>query len=428
MSVEERIRVLFADQLNLARGKYVPRSYAERGNVKFCLGAYAVTYCRKLIDAPGAKMLEGLPDLEAVFDLADAVQSWEDNCKIVIADLEFEGEPLPMCGRSLLKRTLAAWQKRGYTAKIGIELEAFVFQRGENGAWVPYDTPGAYVYGTGPATDPAGLMDDIWKEAMRCGFKIESMNSEYDSPQFELTLKYDDALKAIDDVFLFKLMARELAFRKGFLLCFMPKPLEEAGGSGLHVNFSLWDKDGNNAFADTSEADGLSSLAKQCVAGLVEHHEGMAGLLAPTTNSYRRLTADSLAGYWASWGYDHRGATTRVSNERGKGTRLEHRQSDCAVSPYVAAATVLQAALLGVTEGYDIPQPETGDSFETVSTDRHTPPDLASALKALKADTKLVAALGETFVANFLAIKEAELEEAEGKSSEWEFNYYSPFI
>ncbi len=71
---------------------------------------------------------------------------------------------------------------------VGIEMEAYVYQRGADGGWVPYDTPGAFVYGTGPFTDPAGLVDEIWAAAARCGLPIESINAEYDAPQLRADL------------------------------------------------------------------------------------------------------------------------------------------------------------------------------------------------------------------------------------------------
>ena len=80
--------------------------------------------------------------------------------------------------------------------------------------------------------DPAGLTDAIWARAAAVGLPLESVNGEYDNGQFEMTLRFDDALKACDDAFLFRLMARELAFEKGYILTFMPKPIPERADRG----------------------------------------------------------------------------------------------------------------------------------------------------------------------------------------------------
>ena len=428
MSDYERIRVLFCDHLNLARGKYLPRSEAGSGSVRHCIGVYAVDYVRALIDAPGAGMREGLPDMDAVFDLDRVRPGWEPGTGVVVADLEREGRPFGLCARGALKRAVEQWRHKGLSPSIGIELEAFVFQRDPSGGWAPYHTPGAYVYGTGPAVDPEGLMDDIWAKAQACGFPVEAINSEYDWPQFELTLRYRDALGAVDDAFLFRLMAREVVAKRGYLLTFMPKPLSDRGGSGLHVNLSLAGEHGGNAFADPAQEDGLSVLARQCIAGLMHHHRSMSALLAPTVNSYRRLRPAGLAGYWASWGYDHRGVAVRIPGERGPATRIEHRLGDGAANPYVAAATVLQAARLGVENEYVLPAAETGDGLETVDTDVCVPENLGAALDALEGDSALVSALGELLARNFIGIKRKEWDDFLGATTDWELSRYLEFI
>ena len=129
----KRIRVLFADQLGLARGKYLPRKFAEKGEARFCMGAFAVTYAKDLIDAPGAGLTDGLPDMEAVFDIANVRQGWESGTAVAIADLEAGGEPYGLCGRSSLKSVIKKWAEKGLKPMVGFETEAYIYERGENG-------------------------------------------------------------------------------------------------------------------------------------------------------------------------------------------------------------------------------------------------------------------------------------------------------
>lgn len=427
MSDYQRIRALFPDHLGLPRGKYLPAAVAAAGT-RHCLSLFALNFDRTMVPAPGAKMLEGLPDCDLSFDLADVRPSWEEGTGVVVGDLSFRGAPLAIAPRHVLRRAIADWKALGYGVNVGIELEAYVLQPDGKGGWTEWDTPTAYVYGTGPAVDPAGLMDDIMQAAAACGLPIESINSEYDTPQFELTLVYDDALKAVDDVFLFKVMARELAQRKGLRLTFLGKPFADRGGSGFHVNLSLVDAAGANAFHDPAASDGLSRLAKQSIAGLLGHFEASAGICAPTVNAYKRLKPAQLAGYWANWGYDHRGASIRVPHERGTATRLEHRMPDGAANPYLATACVLQAARLGVANGL-VPQPaEDQDCLTSQSATRHVPANLSLALDALEADTALVEALGPEFVAQFVAVKRGEWEKFSAAVTDWELKTYLPFL
>ncbi|MBU0557142.1 MAG: glutamine synthetase family protein [Alphaproteobacteria bacterium] len=425
---DQRCRILFADQLNLARGKYVPMSYAAKGRARICVGTFAVTYNKTMVPAPSGGVLEGLPDMDVVYDPDNLRSSWEANTRIALGELHYKGEPFPLCGRGALRRAVDAWRARGLEPMVGIELEAYVFQKNAAGNWVPYDTPGAFVYGTGPFSDPDGLIDEIWKVAESCGILIESINAEYDAPQFELTLRYADAIRAADDAFLFRLMAREILYRRGYLLSFLPKPFAEKSGSGMHFNLSFNDREGRNVFAGDVESGTLSQTMKGCIAGLLHHHEALAAIMAPTTNSYARLRPASLSGYWANWGIDHRAVTVRVSTETGQAARIEHRLADCAASPYFGLAAMLQAALLGLEHDYALPEAETSDSMVRAGTDRHTPNTLGDALDALEADPTLRSAVGAELVDNFLCIKREELRELEGKSGDEQIAYYLHYI
>lgn len=424
----ERARLLFADQLNLARGKYVPMTEAAKGHARFCVGTYAVTYDKTLVAAPGGGLLDGLPDMEMVFDPDALRPGWEAGTKIALGQLQFKGAPFPLCGRGALIRAIAGWRARGLEPMVGIEMEAYIFQRDAAGQWVPYDTPGAFVYGTGPFTDPAGLVDTIWEAAHACGIPIESMNAEYDTPQFELTLRFADALKAVDDAFLFRQMARELLLRKGYLLSFLPKPFADKSGSGLHFNLSFRDGAGHNVFGNDVASGALSATMRGTIAGMLRHHEALAAILAPITQSYARLQPASLSGYWANWGIDHRSVTVRVSAETGAAARIEHRMADCAASPYFGLAALLQAGLMGVAEGLDPGPPETDDGLETINTDRHTPHDLGAALDALEADRVLGEAVGSELVANYIAIKREELRLVGEHDAAGQTAYYLPYI
>jgi glutamine synthetase len=201
----------------------------------------------------------------------------------------------------------------------------------------------------------------------------------------------------------------------------------------LHVNLSFRRPDGSNAFHDPNDPEGLSDLARRCIAGLLAHHEGMAALLAPHVNAYKRLQPDMLNGYWANWGHDDRSVTVRVPPARGAGTRLEQRTADAAANPYLAAATILHAARLGVEHDMELPPPQ--PPGEDPNTEVRIPPNLDAALDALAADKELVGALGSELVDAFTILKRAEWERyvASGVDpsttdvTKWEIDYYLPF-
>jgi glutamine synthetase len=425
-----RLRLLFCDHLNLARGKYLPAGKMKTdGASRFSQSTFGVHFDRDLLPSPGSRMMEGAPDMQAVYRKADIRPGWQPDTKVVVGDLlQSDGSPVPMCGRAALKRAIGDWEALGLKPKVGLEMEAYAFQREPGGSLKPYETPHSYVYSTGPFADPRGFVDAIWFASEKAGFKLESVTTEYDTPQFEFTLQYADALRAVDDHFLFRLMAREIALAHGIVLTCLPKPIPGRGGSGTHVNFSFLDKKGKNAIGDPGGEDKMTKLARACVAGLMHHHRGMAALIAPIVNSYERLKPASMSGYWCNWGGDHRGVTTRISEEGGTKARIEHRMGDGAANPYVLVATVLQAARLGLANGYKLPPRETGDCFEHSTATSAAPDSLADALDALEADAPLRKAVGELLAGNLIFMKRAEVEKTAKLEGEALRDFYIAYI
>ncbi|MDB0044806.1 glutamine synthetase, partial [Planktomarina temperata] len=167
---------------------------------------------------------------------------------------------------------------------------------------------------------------------------------------------------------------------------------------------------------------------QHCIAGLIHHHEALAGLLAVTVNSYDRLAAGSLAGYWANWAEDHRLVTTRCSTSSPKSARLEHRMADCATSPYQAVAAVLQAARLGVAGNMPLQPAEDLDGLENVRERRHIPSGLDKSLEALDKDVMLRQAVGEAYCDGLLYLKRDEFKRLLNKSVDEIRDFYLPFV
>ncbi|MCI0679275.1 MAG: glutamine synthetase [Actinobacteria bacterium] len=422
VSQYRRIRYLWPDHLGLARGKYLNAATAADGS-GHCVALFSLQLNRVMIPFPGAHH-ESFPDVEARFSLEDVRPGWEPGVGVAVASVTKDGRPVELAPRSILERVVSDWRAHGYEPMVGFELEAFLFESDGKRGWVPIHTPGSYVYGTGTAVDPSGTIEEIMNTADDMGIVLESVNSEYDDGQFELTIGYDQALKTADDAFLFRVMAKEVAARRGYLLAFMGKPITERGGSGIHVNFSFRDSDGHNPLFDPNDPDGLSLLARRCIAGIVNDHVSMAALVAPTVNAYKRLKPASLNGYYANWGFDHRGTAIRVPPPRGEATRLEHRLADGATSIHVAAAATLISALRGLEGEMECPPAETQDCITGVDTDITVPESLGAALDALENDKDYVAAFSPDYVEGFLAVKRAEWARFMAHTTDWEIAEY----
>ena len=429
----KRLRLLFPDIHGLERGKYLFGDVADSGHAAFCIGVYPLTHDREILAIPKTQFDVGLPDIDVDLDRDSLRPSWEPETLIGIGDARFRGEPCAIDPRHVLRQAVDAWREMGLEPQISFELEFYLMEPDGGGGWRPVSLPGHRVYGTGTSIDPTGCVDAMVTAALACGFNVETWNSEFDEAAFEVNIRYDDAIDAADDAFVLRLLIREIAERYGKLATFIGRPLNDRSGSGMHVNFSFRRGDGSNAFHDSNDPDGISDLARRCVAGLLEHHTGVAAIMGPHVNAYKRLQPDMLNGYWANWGHDDRSVTVRVPPARGEGTRLEQRSADAAANPYLVGAAVLHAARFGVEDELELKPPQ--PVGEDPDTDVAIPSNLSDALDALNADDRLVQALGPELVEAFTILKRGEWERYEGAVedtsttdvSDWELRYYLPF-
>jgi glutamine synthetase len=430
----KRLRLLWSDLHGIERGKYLYGDWAGKGKANFCLATFPLTFDREILNIPRMSFDVGLPDLEARLDPTSLHPGWEPGTVVGVADLFHHGEPVWVDPRHILRQAVEPWREKGLEPQIAFEFEFYLLKPDHAGGWESIETPSSRVYGTGMAVDPDGIVGEIVDSAAACSLDVEAWCTEFDDAQFEINIRYQDAIAAADDAFLFRVLAHEVAQRRGHRATFLGRPFNDRGGSGLHVNISFRDKDGQNVLYDPSAVDGLSDLARRAMAGMLEHHEGSAAICAPTVNAYKRLLPDMMNGYWANWGHDDRTVAIRISPDRGPATRLENRVPDGAVNPYLAAAVLLHTCRFGVERELEPPQAQ--PVGRDVTADRHVPGTLSDALEALEADKEIVSAMGEDFVQAFIALKRAEWDRyvanvpdpAETQATGWELRYYMPFF
>ena len=219
-------------------------------------------------------------------------------------------------------------------------------------------------------------------------------------------------------------MVKELAAQHGLLATFMGKPFNDDGGSGFHIHLSISSKKQANVFAATNSEDALSPLARNFIAGVIEHAPALMAFLAPTINSYKRLVPDSLCPTAANWAFDNRTSFIRVPAERGVATRLEVRAADAAANPYLAIAVCLVAGLDGIQRELEPPKPVSGDVSIGTPTGIQLPLSLDASLDALRADERLCEGIGRALVEAYCAMKQVELERYRTYITDWELNEY----
>jgi glutamine synthetase len=186
--------------------------------------------------------------------------------------------------------------------------------------------------------------------------------SETGLGQFEINLMHqEEALRAADDAWLFKMLVKGLARRHGFAASFMAKPYPEYSGNGLHTHFSLIDETGRNVF-DNGGPEG-STILHQAVAGCLDAMHDSTLIFAPHANSYERLVPGAHAPTAICWGYENRTVAIRVPSGNPAARRLEHRVAGGDVNPYLMLAAILGGALRGIEEGQVPPPPVSGNAY-----------------------------------------------------------------
>ncbi|MET0579988.1 MAG: glutamine synthetase family protein, partial [Ilumatobacteraceae bacterium] len=353
--MQRRVRTLWTDLNGLTHGRYIPAARIDHAT-HHAVTTMAMSPEGEILPIDGYAADVGFPDLAAVPLPETRRPGWEPDTDVVVCELRYEDEPLALCPRGALVRAVDGWRALGFEPQLGFELEFYVLERDESavGGWRPAGGEGHRVYGVGLGGDPTGLALDFFDavEAMEVG--LEGVLTEFSPGQMEINLAYGPAVAAADSAQLVREMTREVAAAKGYRVTYLGRPDAMAVGSGLHVNVSMVPVSGGaNAFHDPHNPDGISTLARQCIGGLIGHHEAVAGFSAPLINSYKRLVPGLIAGYWANWGLDNRFSTYRVPAERGAATRIENRLPCATASPYLAAAATLNAMLLGVVDGVD---------------------------------------------------------------------------
>lgn len=213
---------------------------------------------------------------------------------------------------------------------------------------------------------------------MRCGIKIERHHHEVATGgQCEINFRFDSLKKSADNMMLYKYLVRNVARKHNKFATFMPKPLFNDNGSGMHCHQSIW-KEGKNIFAGDMYG-GLSQTALYYVGGLLKHARALAALLSPTTNSYKRLVPGFEAPVNLVYSLANRSAAVRIPLVEAENTvakRIEYRPPDPAANPYISFAAMLLAGLDGIKNKID-----PGESVnENIY---HLPPEKAAKIKKL---------------------------------------------
>ncbi len=233
-----------------------------------------------------------------------------------------------------------------------------------------------------PPTDMyMNLRSEMVEVMTACGLTIECHHHEVATGgQCEIDMKYDTLLKSADNMVLYKYIVRNVADRNGKSVTFMPKPLYGDNGSGMHCHQSLW-RDGKPLFAGDGYA-GLSQMALWYIGGLLKHSRALSAIIAPTTNSYKRLVPGYEAPVNLAYSRRNRSAAVRIPmySASPKAKRVEFRPPDPSANPYLAFAALLMAGLDGILTKADPGEPLDKDIYDLSTEEMKAVPSMPASL------------------------------------------------
>ncbi|WP_417599495.1 glutamine synthetase family protein [Pararhodobacter oceanensis] len=442
----ETVRVVFADQHGLLRGKTVT-------------AASLASVFRSGLNLPSTLLLKDTSN-RTVFPVWEAGQSgfmatmagagdmllvpdpasfrtlpWAPHSAWIFCDpYARDGLPLPFAPRPVLRHAVAALAEAGYGLTVGLEVEFHVYQliqnaRGHDQTGMPGVPPQTELLDQGyqylseanyDRLEP--VMDMLRRHAQALGLPVRSTEVEMGPSQFEFTFEPADAMTHADNMIMFRTMVKEVCTREGLHATFMCRPkTENSASSGWHLHQSLTDASGRNMFIP-DEAGKLTAQAEAWIAGLLAHAQESCLLTTPTVNGYKRYQPFQLAPDRVEWGYDNRGAMVRALIAPGDGaSRVENRVAEPAANPYFYFASQILSGLSGLEHGLSAPPPVENPYSNDATL---LPPSLIAAIEAFEGGDLYRARLGADFAEYISTLKRAEWKRYLGTVTEWEHSEY----
>jgi len=340
-----------------------------------------------------------------------------------------DGTPFEGDSRFVLKQTLERAADMGFTFQVGPEIEHFYFKSADKPE--PLDLGGYF-----DITPPLDAATDLRRETVlaleQMGIPVEYSHHEVAHSQHEIDLRHTDALTMADTVMTYRQVVKEVAQSHGVYASFMPKPMQDQNGSGMHIHMSL-SRGEENVFYDPHDEFKLSGIAKQFIAGLLRHSPEIACVCNQWVNSYKRLVPGFEAPAYVSWAGVNRSDLIRVPSYRpGReaSVRIEYRQPDPACNPYLTFAAILTAGLTGIAQKYK-PVAASVSDVALMSNDERAllgiaslPASLHQALELAERSDVLKRALGEHTYLSLLENKRIEVDRFRVAVTDFELERY----
>jgi len=325
----------------------------------------------------------------------------------MVDHVDVDGNPLPVCPRSALKRVVDRLGSHGLEAHTAIEIEGMVFTESYDEArakkyreLTPLGIPQALGYLTHDAYRMHTFMDEVIRRLDGMAIAWDAWVAEAAPGQFELNFPASDPVSAADSAMRARAVFKETAIDMGHSVTFMAKPTD-AYGSGAHIHHSLT-RDGAPAFYDASAPHGRSQLMRHWIGGLMATMPAAHSFLTPTINSYRRMADFQAAPVVASWAEENKSTALRVISRSPGLARVEHRVGAADLNPYLGLAAILGGGIVGIEQAVDPPAEMRLIAWGLPETYPYLPRTITASAEALEADKALADVVGTVLCSHWV--------------------------
>ncbi|MEM7056906.1 MAG: glutamine synthetase family protein [Pseudomonadota bacterium] len=424
----EEVECATPDFAGIGRGKVMPAAKFAQFNPVYLptslffltiTGSYPEIENFRAYDTDSDLMLR--PDLSTTRSVPWAT---DPSVQVIHDACDRRGRLIEYAPRSVLRRVLSLYAKKGWEPIIAPELE-FYLTKPNADPDQPLEPPvgrsgrvsaQSQAYSLAATDEFDRVIEHIYEYSAAQGLEIDTIIQEAGAAQLEINLNHGPPLELADQVFVFKRTIREAALRCGCYATFMAKPMAQQPGSAMRIHQSVvTQKTGKNIF---SKKDGEpSDRFYHFIGGQQAYFRAATALVAPYVNSYRRLVPHLTAPINLDWGQDNRTTGFRVPIAPPEARRVENRVVGADANPYLAIAACLASGYLGMMEKIDPREAVQSYSYDRP---RELPHGLLEAVEELKACEPLQEVLGKRFVRLYTAVKQQEFDEFMRVISPWE--------
>ncbi len=427
------VEALITDCNGIARGKWLPvqkLDTIEKQGLKLPKSALGLDVWGR--DIPALAHANG--DIDGYCHLVEGslrpllTERGVDQAQVLLSMFDKDGNPYMGDPRQVLQALVNRFTEKELRPCMAVELEFSLLPKPETseaiGAALRDQTAvGGNLYALSELDYHGPLLEALRQAFDSQDLPYEGIIKESAPSQFEINVAHsDDVMLLADQVIRMQRIIRAVSARHGFVASFMPKPIDDEAGNGLHVHCSLLDENGTNVFDDGGREG--SDLLRYAVAGGLELLPASMLLFAPSFNAYRRFQPGNHAPTESAWGYDNRTTAIRIPESPSAARRLENRVAGADANPYLVLAAVLAGIWHGIENTLSPPNPIEGNAWDQEIDAPALPTTMDEAISVFDKSDVLSSYLTSEFKTLFLATKVQERNEFAKRVTEFELETY----